>query len=614
MGKSLTAEELAKREVARRKVNADSKKIRAKRRKVGEMSAEAERLVRRAEKATITAKRAVARSSAGPDAKPESIAAALDETPGSSVTVRVWKPDIPPQQHEPVRAALTTDGGMAWGLTRNRSIRQPTREAALRAMGHSVYGRWARLAGENPPRGRWAFLQLVPRIHGTQDRWTVADFQWEWQSICMAYDTANIVAPIGHGKSEQITFALSAHELGCDPNLRLVIASNVAELSIRRVRALRMLIDENDDYRRVFPNVRPGVLWTDRAWTIRRTNEADPNPTCQGVGLNGAILGARTDRLTCDDMDDLESTWTAASREKAQTWVRTNLLSRLGRTAKARSIQTAWHPEDMSQMFRSMGWPTFRYRLRKPNGAYLWASQWDAAREDKMRRELGETAAARMLDSIPRTGELSRCKEEWVHAALKNGARTVMYDSVRADNGCYIVVGVDLAVGRGENNDKAAFATVLCDERGNRHLINLESGRWSGPDLLMRIKQHARRYPGARIVVENNAAQDYLRQFASDEVAGIIPYTTGRTKADPTFGIESIFTEFHAGKWHIPCDGVGPGLPLSYEAHDEVKALVSQCFDYSPGSHTGDSLMAVFLAREGIVRGAGIVENVRLWR
>ena len=614
MGRRLPTEELVKREVARKKALDDSAETRAKRRKSKVLITEAERLTRRAEKAAATAKRAVARADAGPDARPESAAAVLDEVPGSAVTVRVWKPDVPAQLHAPVRAATTSDGGMAWGLSRNRVIRQPSREAALRAMGTAVYGRWARMAGQNTPAGRWAFLHLVPRIHGGQERWTVADFQWEWQSICLAYDRANIVAPIEHGKSEQITFALSAHEIGCDPNLRLVIASNVAELSIRRVRALRMLIEENDDYRRVFPNIKPGSLWTDRAWTVRRVNESDPNPTCQGVGLQGAILGARTDRLTCDDMDDLESTWTSTNREKAQTWVRTNLLSRLGRTAKARSIQTAWHPEDMSQMFRSMGWPTFRYRIRKPNGNYLWAQNWDAAREAEKRRELGETAAARMLDSIPRTSELSRCKEEWVHAALKNGARTVMYDSVRADNGCYIVVGVDLAVGRGENNDKAAFATVLCDERGNRHLINLESGRWSGPDLLLRIKQHARRYPGARIVVENNAAQDYLRQFASDEVAGIIPYTTGRSKADPTFGIESIFTEFHAGKWHIPCDAVAPGLPLSYQAHPEVMALIGQCFDYAPGSHTGDSLMALFLAREGIVRGAGIVENVRLWR
>jgi hypothetical protein len=613
MGKNLTAKELVEREDRRLAALAEKKAQRAKQRKRAKLTETAERLVRRAERATLTAKKAVAKSNARHDEKIPGIAAALDEVPGSAVTVKVWKPDTLPALHEPIRVAATTDGGMVWALTRNRTIRQPSRAAALRAMGTGVYGRWARMAGENTPQGRWAFLHLVPRIHGEQTRWVVADFQWEWQSICLAYDTANIIAPINHGKSEQITFAMSAHELGCNPNLRLVIASNVAELSIRRVRALRMLVDENDDYRRVFPNVKPGSLWTDRAWTLQRTNASDPNPTCQGVGLNGAILGARTDRLTCDDMDDLESTWTAASREKAQTWVRTNLISRLGRIARARSIQTAWHPEDMSQMFRSIGWPTFRYKIRKLDGSYLWKEQWDAAREEKMRRELGETAAARMLDSIPRTGELSRCKEEWIHAALKNGQRTVMYESVRADNGCYLVVGVDLAVGRGENNDKAAFATVLCDERGNRHLINLESGRWSGPDLLMRIKQHARRYPGARIVVENNAAQDYLRQFASDEVAGIIPYTTGRSKADPTFGIESIFTEFHAGKWHLPCDAVGSGLPLSYQAHAEVQALISQCFDYAPGSHTGDSLMAVFLAREGIVRGAGIVENVRLW-
>jgi len=512
-----------------------------------------------------------------------------------------------------VKAAVAADGSFLWWTPR-REVRVPSQEAALRAMGSGVFGRWARKAAEPTPQGLWAFLQLVPKDHTTQARWKLAPHHWEWQSAAFLHRELNIIAPIGHGKTEQLSYARTAWEIGCNVRLRHGLGSNTAEQAIRTTRAIRHLIESSDDYRRVFPHVLPGDVWTDRAFTVQRPNVGDRNPTVQAFGLHGALLGARLERAGLDDMDDLESTWTKDARHKAQEWTRTNVLSRLGEAGRLRSVQTAWHPEDHAHSFRALGMVTYVYRIRNPDGSYLWSAYWNADREARMRRLLGETASARMLDSRPRTGDLSRFQEEWLRVALANGLGRPTYRAVQADNGSGIFVGVDLSTGI-EDGDLASFAVVLCDREGRRHLLTIESGRWNGPVILGKIREFAKRYPGATFVVENNAAQDYICQFAAEQVGNIFPYTTGRAKADPRFGIESLATEMANGRWYIPCSHLGPSLPLSYSADAEVTAFISECFDYLPGKHTGDRLMSVWFALEGIRRQFGaMAENVDLWQ
>jgi hypothetical protein len=58
------------------------------------------------------------------------------------------------------------------------------------------------------------------------------------------------------------------------------------------------------------------------------------------------------------------------------------------------------------------------------------------------------------------------------------------------------------------------------------------------------------------MVVENNAAQDYIVQFARHSTAiPVFPFTTGRNKAHPEFGIEGLAVEMSNTKWLIPSKG-----------------------------------------------------------
>jgi hypothetical protein len=84
----------------------------------------------------------------------------------------------------------------------------------------------------------------------------------------------------------------------------------------------------------------------------------------------------------------------------------------------------------------------------------------------------------------------------------------------------------------------------------------------------------------------------------------IRPYTTGRNKASPEFGVETLATEMAAGKWIIPNKGgrVDPSLD----------PWLSEMVNYDPTAHTGDCLMASWFATQGSRLGEVRAETGRL--
>ncbi len=157
-----------------------------------------------------------------------------------------------------------------------------------------------------------------------------------------------------------------------------------------------------------------------------------------------------------------------------------------------------------------------------------------------------------------------------------------------------IITGVDLAVQKHDAADLTVLFTILAKPGGIRRVLNITAGRWTGPEIIGQVRDIYERFGGI-VIVENNAGQDYIRQFLVENTAvPVIPFTTGRNKAHPEFGIESMAAELANGKWEIPNKG---GV-----THPEVAEWIQELLYYDPREHTGDRLMASWFAREGARR------------
>jgi len=101
-------------------------------------------------------------------------------------------------------------------------------------------------------------------------------------------------------------------------------------------------------------------------------------------------------------------------------------------------------------------------------------------------------------------------------------------------------------------------------------------------------------------VVHN--AQAYIVQMLTNRssipVRGL---TTGKNKLDPSFGVEKIAVHLSNGKYIFPCQHPDDVSKRYY--HPELAKLEKEMLFYDPAVHTGDRLMALWIAERGIEVG-----------
>ena len=441
-----------------------------------------------------------------------------------------------------------------------------------------------------------AFAEYVMRDEATGEPLRQAPVHEEWHRLADAHDRCLLWSMVGAGKTVQMSIIRTLWELGRDPNLRFLILSNTVSQAIKIARPIQQMIESSAELHEVFPGLRKSSRdsdpWNQTAMTVERTIIAK-DPSIQVMGVRGPIIGSRLDRVVIDDILDVENTRTQSGRDSLADWVFASITSRLEPTAKVLCVGTAFHPQDlMHRLMKLAGWVARQFPVVNAMGALLWEAMWPQARIDRRRSELPPVEFARQMLCVARDDATSRFKAEWIQTAMERGkGRELAYGLQRIPSGCAVYTGVDLAVSLKDSADFTAFFTILVHPNQDREVLDVTAGRWTGPDILKRLVDIHNRYHGV-MVVESNAAQKYLIQFANASTAiPIRPYNTGKNKTHPEFGIESIATELANGKWIIPNrDGTS--------VHPEIAAWLSELLYYDPSAHTGDRLMACFFSRE----------------
>lgn len=477
------------------------------------------------------------------------------------------------------------------------------------------------LAREDPN----VFNRYVLRDERTGSRIVQAPMHEEWQTLLTDSPRLVMWSHVEGGKTTQIAVGRVLWELGRDPSLRVVIVSNTKELATKMTRQVGQYIEKSGELHEVFPELLPtndpSLPWRALALTVRRPGLGAKDPSVQACGVHGNIIGARIDLLVLDDILDYENTHTPGPREDVWRWVRSTLFSRLTENARVWCVGNAWHPEDpMHRMEKEEGFTSRRFPVIRKDGSLTWPARWTPTRIEQARRDLGPFEFARQMLCQARDDTSQRFKREWVDKCIELGQHIMPIENARdileilaegatseaelraahesvwrlsGSTGGGFVTGVDLAVQRGDSNDLTCLFTLHVEPDGTRRVCECLSGKWSGPEIINQIKSVHERF-GSIFIIENNAAQDYILQFTRDQTAiPVVPFTTGRQKAHPEFGVEGLAVEMSNGKWMIPSKG-----GLSREVHEWCQELLY----YDPKEHTGDRLMASWFAREGARR------------
>lgn len=456
----------------------------------------------------------------------------------------------------------------------------------------------AQAARDNPK----VFASYVMRDERTGKPIHLAPMHRAWHDIISTNRRVVLWAHCESGKTSNISICRVLWEIGRDPSIRCAILSNTHGQAVKIVRSIGQYISNSQELRRVFPDMEPGAQWTSSAITVRRP-VVSKDPSIQACGVHGNILGSRLDLVVIDDVLDFENARTADARKGLRDWLLATVWGRLTADARLIVVGTAYHPDDVMHQFAREWGPecAYRYPIIDENGEPRWPDRWPLDRIAARQKELGPLEFARQMLCVARDEATSRFKREWIDLALARGTggapRPWLQDHMMPTipPGCRTYTGVDLAVQQHDAADQTVLFTILVHPNGDREVLECLAGRWSGPDIVSRIVDAHRRWQSV-VVVENNAAQDFIVQFTrSMSAVPVRAFTTGRSKAHPEFGVESLAAEMASGKWIVPTLG---GRPLP-----EVEAWVQELLYYDPRAHTGDRLMASWFAREGVRMG-----------
>jgi len=164
-----------------------------------------------------------------------------------------------------------------------------------------------------------------------------------------------IMAPWGHGKTQQIVVGRILYELGQNQNTRIGIVCNSDGNAVKRVSAIKDYVQRDTDYAAVFPEVTPdyGRGWGKQQIYIERSPGArSVDPSVFAAGIFSTGIGGRMDGLVIDDPVDMRNALQMPALRQVVIDAITNVwLSRLEPGGFVIYVATAWHPKDATHQF-----------------------------------------------------------------------------------------------------------------------------------------------------------------------------------------------------------------------------------------------------------------------
>lgn len=268
----------------------------------------------------------------------------------------------------------------------------------------------------------------------------------EWFDLAEQHKRLMIEAAREHAKTEIFVFSQPLLEIKNNPNIRILLISDVYEKSKERTRVLKAHITQNADYQAVPGEVRIARSRSDEEFTVARDFFWLKEPTVRSTYAFGPISGGRYDIIIADDLVNwAANSTTPEKRKKLRRWWSDEVLNSVTPDGAIWVIGTRQHHDDLYETIkRDSRFSTFTYPAiderwvpknteRGIEGYDQWClwpemHDWDTL---VSKREADEDSFLRQQQqvAIPDTGLVYR--RALVDAAFERG-KSVVYDPTAA--------------------------------------------------------------------------------------------------------------------------------------------------------------------------------------
>lgn len=315
----------------------------------------------------------------------------------------------------------------------------------------------------------------------------------------------------GSTKTTTVTTALTAFNIGHEPqnsNLLIQVSDEIAKQNARNIADL---ITFNPGWKQVFPHIVPdvGAGWSKNGYQVKRTDMryADWRRACVrtkgkdatlvGLGYRShALIGKHpTGLLVIDDIHDENNTRSAIELRNTLQIFTGTILPTLTRETKTIIVGTPWTDNDILSYAKSTGeFEHVRTEVER-NGKLVWPSAYPRAVIEKQRKLAGEAEFARMYMLDIKAAAGVHLKRDWLY----------LYPQEKIDPSWPVVMGVDYASAsdqlKGAKRDYFAVAVgrVLPGGAGVV-LVDGYRGKVSQGEAEAQLKSIAALYPSTQLI------------------------------------------------------------------------------------------------------------------
>ncbi len=304
-----------------------------------------------------------------------------------------------------------------------------------------------------------------------------------------------------HTKSEFASNFLPAWMIGNDPKLKIIQATNNAELAVRFGRKAKTLID-TEDYQRVF-NTR-----------LREDSQAAGKwETAQGgeyyaAGVGGSITGRGADLLIIDDPHSEQDAMNMASYDRVYEWYTSGPRQRLQPGGRIILVMTRWNVADLTGKLmkaqkepKADQWEVIEFPAILPSGKPTWPGYWKREELEAVKASVSIQKWNAQYQQNPTAEEGSIIKREWWNIWEKDELPPLMH----------VIQSYDTAFMKKETADYSAITTwgvFYPDEDSPANLILLDSikQRYEFPELRRVALDQYKYWTPETVIIEAKAS------------------------------------------------------------------------------------------------------------
>lgn len=453
----------------------------------------------------------------------------------------------------------------------------------------------------------WTFFDLIGFQGGSENFGTIhrelAEFitspQYDGYE---AYKRRVVLMPRGHLKSTIGCVGYALWRIFRNPNIRIIVGTNVLALVHSFIRELRQWFEDPELQQRVWNNTAsyvhapliPGmdkgrrsrgnhednyteaedkkVIWNNTAIQVLRQGKFK-EPTVYALSVGSKVTGQHYDLAILDDIVDFDNTATVAKMDKTYEWAQ-DLESVLDpiHTCEFTGEEigdeviingTRYAANDYYELIlneaEELGYKTFIKNIYT-NGVdnadgYIWFEKFNDETVRKLKARLTSRRwASQYLNSIliDGTAILSQDNIQYIPASntfVSNGVAEIRIGSDRVFVRLYMVV--DPAVSQSKTADNTSIAVGGQDDQGNLYIVDGVAGKLTPQKIVEEIFRLADKWQLGGVFIEvvgwQGALEHYIREkFSQYRPLAIYPWNPqgkGKKKERIEFYLQPVFNQ-----------------------------------------------------------------------